>query len=317
MIRFVLRRLAVSIPLLLGISVISFLILNAVPGGPLSAYENSPGITPADLQRLEHTLGLDQPIQIRYLTWLEHFVTGDWGYSYATQQPVLGMIAERIPNTAYLMGTVFAVTLLIAIPVGMYTALRQYSAGDHLVTGISFAGLSMPTFWLGLLLIIVFGLNLRLLPLGGMSTPGADFDVVDRLRHLVLPVLTLSFVGIAHYSRYLRSSMLETLGQDFVRTARAKGMSERRVVLVHAFKNGALPLVTLAALDLPELFAGALVTEQIFGWPGMGRLFWDAATRADYPVLMGVLAVSASLIVFANIAADVLYAYVDPRIRLA
>ena len=157
MIRFVVRRVAVSIPLLLGISVISFLILNAVPGGPLSAYENSPGITPADLQRLEHTLGLDQPLHVRYFTWLAHFLRGDWGYSYATQQPVLAMVAERIPNTAYLMGTVFAVTLLLAIPVGMYTALRQYSAGDHLVTGVTFAGLSMPTFWLGLLLIIEIG----------------------------------------------------------------------------------------------------------------------------------------------------------------
>ncbi len=317
MVGFLLRRVAVSFPLLLAISVVSFLILNAVPGGPLSAYENSPGITPADLQRLEHTLGLDQPLHVRYLSWFAHFITGDWGYSYATQQPVLQMIAERIPNTLYLMGTVYVVTLLIAVPIGVFTALRQYSAADHIVTGVSFAGLSMPTFWLGLLLIILFGLNLRLFPLGGMASAGAGFDVLDRLHHLVLPVVTLSVVGVAHYSRYLRSSMLETLGLDFIRTARAKGMAERRVVLVHAFKNAALPIVTLAALDLPELFAGALVTEQIFGWPGMGRLFWDAATRADYPVLMGVLAVSASMIVFANLAADLIYAYVDPRIRLA
>jgi peptide/nickel transport system permease protein len=309
------RRLLQALPLLLGISFVSFLILNAVPGGPLSAYENSPGVTPADLQRLQHQLGLDQPLYLRYWSWLVHFLTGDWGYSYATQQPVRAMIAERLPNTLYLMATAYVVTLLLAIPLGVTTARRQYTWFDHLFTGFSFAGLSMPTFWLGLLLIVVFGLNLRLFPLGGISTPGADFDPLDRLWHLMLPVATLSMVSIAHYSRYLRASMLETLNQDYIRTARAKGLSLRRAVYRHAFKNAALPLVTIAALDLPELFVGALVTEQIFGWPGMGRLFWDSATRSDYPVLMGILATSSTLIVLANLTADLLYGYIDPRIR--
>ncbi|HKA09910.1 MAG TPA: ABC transporter permease [Candidatus Dormibacteraeota bacterium] len=313
--RYASRRLLQALPLLLGISVASFLIINAVPGGPLSAYENAPSITPLDLQRLEHQLGLDQPLYVRYVTWLTHFLTGDWGYSYATQQPVLAMIGERLPNTLYLMGTVYVVTLLLAVPVGVVTAIRQYSWLDHLFTGLSFAGLSMPTFWLGLLLIIVLGLTLRLFPLGGMATPGADFNLVDRVWHLALPVATLSFVGIAHYSRYLRASMLETLHQDYMRTARAKGLSYGSAVFRHALKNAALPLVTIAALDLPELFVGALVTEQIFGWPGMGRLFWDSATRSDYPVLMGILAVSSTLIVLANLAADLVYGYLDPRIR--
>jgi len=313
--RYASRRLLQALPLLLGISVVSFLILNAVPGGPLSAYENAPGVTPADLARLEHQLGLDQPLQVRYVTWLTHFVTGDWGYSYATQQPVLAMIGERLPNTLYLMGSVYVVTILLAIPLGVLSAVRQYSWLDHLFTGLSFAGLSLPTFWLGLLLIIVMGLTLHLFPLGGMATPGADFDLADRIWHLVLPVATLSFVGIAHYSRYLRASMLEALHQDYIRTARAKGLSQMAAVFRHALKNASLPLVTLAALDLPELFVGALVTEQIFGWPGMGRLFWDAATRSDYPVLMGILAVSSTLIVLANVAADVAYGYLDPRIR--
>jgi len=313
--RYILRRLLQAVPLLLGISVVSFLILNAVPGGPLSAYENSPGITAADLQRLEHTLGLDQPLHVRYISWLGKFVIGDWGYSYATHLPVLRMIGERLVNTLYLMSTVYIVTLLIAIPIGVYTALRQYSWFDHLVTGGTFMGLSMPTFWLGLLLIIVFGLTLRVLPLGGIASPGATFDVIDRLRHLILPVATLSFVGIGRYVRFLRASMLETLGQDYVRTARAKGLPEGRVVLRHALKNASIPLVTLAALDLPEIFVGALVTEQIFGWPGMGRLFWDAATRSDYPILMGILSVSAALIILSNLMADVIYGYLDPRIR--
>jgi len=315
--RYASRRLLQALPLLLGISVASFLIINAVPGGPLSAYENAPGVTPLDLQRLEHQLGLDQPLYVRYVTWLAHFLSGDWGYSYATQQPVLAMIRERLPNTLYLMGSVYVVTLLLAIPLGVVTAIRQYSWLDHLFTGLSFAGLSMPTFWLGLLMIIALGLTLRIFPLGGIATPGADFNLFDRLWHLALPVATLSFVGIAHYSRYLRASMLETLHQDYMRTARAKGLSHRSAVFHHALKNAALPLVTIAALDLPELFVGALVTEQIFGWPGMGRLFWDSATRSDYPVLMGILAVSSTLIVLANLAADLAYGYLDPRIRYA
>ena len=314
MIRFVGRRLLQTLPLLLGITVITFLIVNAVPGGPLAEYENNPGVTPADLARLQHTLGLDQPLYIRYLSWLQHFVAGDWGYSYSTHRPVLEMIRERLPNTLYLMVTVYVVTLLIAIPIGVFTAVRQYSAVDHLVTGLTFAGLSMPTFWLGLLLIILFGLTLRVFPLGGMATPGADFDLGDRIWHLVLPVATLSFVGLAHYTRYLRASMLETLGADYIRTARAKGLIERIVVVRHGLRNAAIPLVTVAALDLPELFVGALVTEQIFGWPGMGRLFWDAATRSDYPVLMGVLTISATMIILSNLLADVLYGYLDPRV---
>jgi peptide/nickel transport system permease protein len=199
--------------------------------------------------------------------------------------------------------------------VGIVAAVRQYSASDHVVTGLAFAGVSMPTFWLGLLLIILFGLTLRLFPLGGMATPGADFDLQDRLWHLVLPVATLSTVGIAHYTRYLRASMLETLGQEYIRTARAKGLVERLVVLRHALKNAGIPLVTVAALDLPELFVGALVTESIFGWPGMGRLFLDAATRSDYPVLMGILTVAAGMVIGANLMADVIYGYLDPRIR--
>ena len=313
---FLARRLGQSLPLLAAISVVTFLLINAVPGGPLALYSNNPNITPEDIQRLEHTLGLDQPLYIRYLSWLGAFLHGDWGYSYATHRPVLEMIGDRLPNTLYLMATVYVVTILIAIPVGIVAAVRQYSVIDHLVTGLAFAGVSMPTFWLGLLLIIVFGLTLRLFPLGGLATPGADFDLLDRGWHLVLPVATLSTVGIAHYTRYLRASMLETLSQEYIRTARAKGLIEQLVVLRHALKNAGIPLVTVAALDLPELFVGALVTETIFGWPGMGRLFLDAATRSDYPVLMGILTVSAGIVIGANLLADVIYGYLDPRIRV-
>ena len=315
--RYILRRLLQALPLLLGISVASFAILKAVPGGPLAAYEANPDITDEDIRRLEHAFGLDQPVPIQYLSWLGRFVVGDWGYSFVSHQPVLGLIGERLPNTVYLMATVFVTVLVLAIPVGVLTAVKQYSWFDHVVTGSTFGFLSTPTFWLGLLLIIFFGLQLRWLPLGGMATPGAAFDLGDRLRHLILPVATISLVQLGSHVRYLRASMLETINQDYMRTARSKGLGERIVVLRHALKNAAIPLVTVVALDIPELFAGALVTEQIFGWPGMGRLFWDAATRLDYPILMGILAVSSTLIVLANLLADVVYGYLDPRIRYA
>jgi len=315
--RYVVRRLLQALPLLLAISAVSFTILKVTPGGPLAAYEGNPNFTDADRVRLEHAFGLDQPIPVQYIAWLGQFLTGDWGYSFAAHQPVLDLIAERLPNTLYLMGTVFVTVLLLAIPIGVIAAVKQYSWFDHVVTGTTFAFLSTPTFWLGLLLIIVFGLQLRLFPLGGIQTAGKPFDVFDRLHHLVLPVATIALVQLGSHVRYLRASMLETIGQDYMRTARAKGLAERVVVLRHGLKNAAIPLVTVVALDVPELFVGALVTEQIFGWPGMGRLFWDAATRSDYPVLQGILVVSSTLIVLANLLADVMYGYLDPRIRFS
>jgi len=313
--RYILRRLVQALPLLLGISIASFALMKAIPGGPLAAYEAAPDFSDADLRRLEHTLGLDQPLPIQYLNWLGKFVAGDWGYSFVSHQPVLVLIGERLPNTIYLMGTVFITVLVLSIPIGVFTAVKQYSWFDHIVTGSTYAFLSTPTFWLGLLLIIFFGLQLRWLPLGGMTTPGASPDLVDRLRHLILPVATIAIVQLGSHVRYLRSSMLETIHQDYMRTARSKGLGERIIVMRHALKNASIPLVTVIALDIPELFAGAIVTEQIYGWPGMGRLFFDAATRLDYPILMGILAVTSTLIVASNLFADVVYGYLDPRIR--
>jgi peptide/nickel transport system permease protein len=313
--RYVLRRLIQAIPLVLGITVIAFAILKVTPGGPLSAYEANPDFTFADQQRLEHELGLDQPVPVQYVQWLGRFVTGDWGYSFATSQAVLSMIGQRLPNTLWLMTTVYLVTLLIALPIGVFTAVKQYSWFDHIATGATFAAFSMPTFWLGLLLIVTFGLTFRLLPLGGMLAPGAPFTIGDLARHLVLPVATISLVQVGVYVRFLRASMLETTSQDYMRTARSKGLGERQVISRHALKNAAIPFVTVAALDLPELFGGALVTEQIFGWPGMGRLFFDSALRSDYPVLMGILVIGATVVIVANLIADVVYGMLDPRIR--
>lgn len=313
--RYVLRRLIQAIPLLLGITVIAFAILKLTPGGPLAAYEANPDFSFADQQRLEHALGLDQPVPVQYVQWLGRFLTGDWGYSFATSQPVLSMIGQRIPNTLWLMSTVFLVTLLISLPIGVLTAVKQYSWFDHIATGATFAAFSMPTFWLGLLLIVTFGLTFRVLPLGGMLAPGAPFTVGDLARHLILPVATISLVQVGVYVRFLRASMLETTSQDYMRTARSKGLGERHVVSRHALKNAAIPFVTVAALDLTELFGGALVTEQIFGWPGMGRLFYDSALRSDYPVLMGIVVISAAVVIVANLLADVIYGLLDPRIR--
>jgi peptide/nickel transport system permease protein len=313
--RYVLRRLIQAIPLILGITVIAFVILKVTPGGPLAAYEANPDFNAADLARLEHALGLDQPVPVQYVQWLGRFLTGDWGYSFATSQPVLSMIGQRLPNTLWLMTTVYVVTLLIALPIGVFTAVKQYSWFDHIATGATFAAFSMPAFWLGLLLIVTFGLTFRLLPLGGMLAPGAPFTIGDLARHLVLPVATISLVQIGVYVRFLRASMLETTSQDYMRTARSKGLGEPHVISRHALKNAAIPFVTVAALDLPELIGGALVTEQIFGWPGMGRLFYDSALRFDYPVLMGILVIVSAAVIVANLMADVIYGFLDPRIR--
>ncbi len=320
--RYLVRRLLGTLPLLILISVAVFFLLNVIPGGPTAAYENNPHLTPQDIARIEHELGLDQPIYVRYLHWLQAIVNGDWGYSLASRRPVLTEIGERLPNTIYLLGVTFVVTLLLAVPTGMLSAVRQYSLFDHAATTLAFMGQSVPIFWFGLLLIIVFHVTLRnpmtglpLLPGGGMSTLGAPFSVADRINHLILPVAMLTLATSAQYVRYMRASMLDVIHKDYIRTARAKGAAARRVVWRHGFKNAALPLVTIIALDLPTLFGGALFTETIFSWPGMGRLFFESALRFDYALLMGIIIVNAALIIVFNLAADVVYGYLDPRIR--
>ena len=315
MTRYLARRLLQALPLLLLITLVIYLLLRATPGGPLSLYEGNPEVTQEDLTRLRQQFGLDVPPPVQYAKWLSGFVQGDWGWSLVTKRPVLQMVAERLPNTILLMTCAFALSLLIAIPVGVLSAVRQYSIFDHVATSVAFIGNSLPTFWIGLMLIMIFAVGLRWLPAGGMFTIGAPFSLDDRLRYLVLPVVTLALFDATHYARYLRSSLLDVIRQDYVRTAYAKGLRERDVVRRHAFKNSAIPLVTVIALDLPQLFSGALITETIFAWPGMGRLFWEAAGRVDYPVLMGIFTVAASLVIFFNLVADVVYAWLDPRIK--
>jgi peptide/nickel transport system permease protein len=316
------RRSLQAIPLLIIISMVVFALLQATPGGPLARFENDPTINEADLKALRQKYGLDDPIPVRYLKWVGSLVRLDFGNSYITQQPVLEIIGERLPNTLRLMATAFIVTLLLSIPIGIISAIKQYSIFDHVVTSIAFAGQSIPIFWFGLLLIIVFYSKLKspwsggpLFPAGGIYSLDQQGNFWDGLWHMFLPITMLSLAWISWYTRFLRSSMLETINQDYIRTARAKGLREIWTILKHAFPNAVIPLITLIALDLPTLFAGAVYTETIFSWPGMGRLFFQSAMRRDYPVLMAVVMITAVLIVFSNLLADFVYALVDPRIR--
>lgn len=291
-----------------------FALLQAMPGGPLAAYRASPFAGEEEIQQIGRQLGLDQPVPVQYARWLSEFVRGDWGYSFSTRQPVIEMIGERARNTFNLMSIALALSLAVSIPLGVLVALRRYSLLDYALTAFSFAGLSIPTFWFGLMAIVIFSVQLGWLPAGGVSTYGVDrFD--DRLRYLVLPVVSLAFVSVGLFTRYLRGTMIEVMSRPYVATARAKGLRERTVVVRHMLRNAAIPFVTVVALHLPELFTGAVVVETIFSWPGVGRLFWESALRSDYPVLMGVLTIGSIFIIASNLIADLAYAYLDPRIR--
>lgn len=320
---YILRRTIQAIPLLFFLSILLFMLVRVAPGGPLSQAERNPNITAEQLELARSRLGLDQPLAVQYAKWMRAIILeGDLGRSLKSNRPVSEMILERIPNTLILVGTAFVITLLIAIPIGALSAKRPYSAFDYTVTTLTFAGQSVPIYWSGLMLILIFYVWLDnpftsgpLLPAGGMYPTGGPRTLPNLLHHMILPVGTLCLVWVAWYSRFFRASMLEVLNADYVRTARAKGLAERSVTYVHAMRNAIMPLVTMIALDLPTIFAGALFIETIFSWPGMGRLFWEAARGRDYPVLLGVILINAGLIVLFNIIADLLYALIDPRVR--
>ena len=320
---YITRRILQAIPIMLMLSVFLFGVVRLMPGGPLAQAERNPNVTPEQLAAMRVRLGLDQPLPVQYVKWIQAFVLeGDWGYSIKFRRPVADMIAERLPATLLLFGVGFLVTLLIAIPIGVYSAIKPYSFFDNLITTLSFAGQSVPVYWLGLLLIVVFYLLIKnpfssgpLFPAGGMYTIGKEGDVLDLIWHLVLPIVAVSASWIAWYSRFLRSSMRDVLNEDYMRTARAKGLPIRLVHFRHGLRNALLPLVTMMALDLPSVFGGAVFVETIFSWPGMGRLFWDAARGRDYPVLLAVVMVQAALILAFNLLADILYGFLDPRIR--
>ncbi|MEI7844969.1 MAG: ABC transporter permease [Chloroflexota bacterium] len=319
---YALRRILQTIPILFIISVVLFFLVRAAPGGPLTSVRRNPNVTAAQIAVLEHKLGLDKPLPLQYWEWLVSVGHGDLGDSIKFHRPVTTMIAERIPNTLLLVGIAFLMTLVIAVPIGILSARNPYSFFDHAVTTLTFMGQSLPVYWLGLGLIVIFYINLQnpftggpLFPSGGLNTVGKEGDFWDAAWHLVLPSVALGAGWIAWYSRFLRSSMLEVLHEDYVRTARAKGVGERGIYYYHALRNAIIPLVTMIALDIPSLFAGALFVETIFSWPGMGRLFWDAARGRDYPVLLGVVMITAVIIIACNILADLAYGLLDPKVK--
>jgi peptide/nickel transport system permease protein len=316
---YIVRRILQAIPVIFFITIIGFILIQAT-GDPLSAFSVDASLTGEDLDRLRAKYGLDQPIPIQYLNWLKAILQGDWGTSYHMREPVLDMVLERLPNTLILVALSYGFTLTLAITLGVISATRQYSLLDQVVTAISFVGIATPSFWLGLMLIVIFAVGLKkadlpYFPVGGMFDHRVGKTVPQVLWHAILPAFTLSFILTAKYTRYIRSSMLEQIQRDYVRTARGKGLNERTVLLGHAFKNALLPVITLVGLDVPSLLSGTIVIESIFSWPGMGRLFWSSAERTDIPPLMALLLLVAVLTVACSLIADILYAAVDPRVR--
>lgn len=341
MIRYILRRLLQAIPLLLIISVVLFVLMQNM-GDPLATMGGRKVTRSEDRIRLARQLGLDKPIMIQYFYWLvgndwaktdmdgdgiaetpgarKGVLRGDWGISLVNRQPVTKVIGERLPNTLLLMLTAEVFIIIAALIIGIYSALNQYTTLDNVLTSATFFFYSMPVFFFALMAMYIFAINFKkwglpYLPTVGMFEPSAGQTTAQVLWHMILPVSTLSFGFIAGYSRYVRSTMLEAMGQDYVRTAKAKGLPKREIIYIHALKNAALPIVTVVALDLPFLLGGAIVTERIFGWPGMGRLFLDHVSRSDTPVVMGILMMIAAAVIAFQIIADVTYAWLDPRIR--
>lgn len=313
---YLIRRLWQSIVLLIIVSMIGFGVLHLTPGGPLSQYALTPGMTQDAMDRISEQMGLNRPLPIQYLDWAWRMFQGDWGTSYRDQQPVLTVIGRHLFATMLLMVSSTAISIALGTWIGIRGATHRYSTFDYAATVGAMIALSIPTFWFGLVGIYIFSLELGWLPAGNMYTIG-DGSVLDYLHHLILPSIVLALVNIAIWSRYMRTATLDVINQDFVKTARAKGVSERRVLMKHVVGNALLPMITLAGMQLPNLLSGALVTETVFTWPGMGRLFLDSLGYNDYPVVMGLLMFSAVLVILGNLIADIVAASIDPRIRLA
>ena len=299
--KYFLNRLLQLIPLLIGISLISFFVMHLAPGDPTSLFID-PNINPQEIARVRANWGLDQPIYIQYFLWLKNALFLNFGTSYTSGQPVISEIFDRLPMTLMLMIPAFLLSFLIAVPIGVYSAVKKNSFFDNFFTVLTFAGMAIPTFWLSLVLMLIFSVKLHWLP---------------AVQNITLPLIAMTISGLAGITRYQRSAMLEVLNQEYIRVARAKGLSERLVIYKHALRNALIPTITIFGLSLPDLFGGAFIIETIFAWPGMGRLGVQAIFQRNYPLIMGIVIFSAILIILGNLFADIAYAIVDPRIRYA
>lgn len=312
--KYILKRILIAIPVLIGITLIDYAIM-CLAGSPLEMLKG-PRISDAALQAKEIAAGLDKPFIVQYFVWLWQLLQGNLGYSMKSYEPVSAMIGSHIGPTLLLMGASLALSLLIAVPAGIYSAVKQYSKGDYAVVTASFIGSSIPSFFLALILIYIFTVKLGILPSGGMNTLGMDGSVADTIRHMVLPVTVLAVSLAGSNIRYIRSSFLEILQQDYLRTARAKGIGYKRMIWKHAMRNALLPIVTVIGMQIPMLFGGAVIIEQVFSWPGLGLMTMTAIMGRDYPVIMGVCLLSAVVVLVSNLITDILYALVDPTIQL-
>ena len=312
--KYILKRILIAIPVLIGITLIDYAIM-CLAGSPLEMLKG-PRISDAALQAKEIAAGLDKPLIVQYFVWLWQLLQGNLGYSMKSYEPVGVMIGSHIGPTLLLMGASLALSLLIAVPAGIYSAVKQYSKGDYAVVTASFIGSSIPSFFLALILIYIFTVKLGILPSGGMNTLGMDGSVADTIRHMVLPVTVLAVSLAGSNIRYIRSSFLEILQQDYLRTAKAKGIGYKRVIWKHAMRNALLPIVTVIGMQIPMLFGGAVIIEQVFSWPGLGLMTMTAIMGRDYPVIMGVCLLSAVVVLVSNLITDILYALVDPTIQL-
>jgi peptide/nickel transport system permease protein len=311
---YIVRRLAQGAIVLVVVSVVVFTIVHSAPGGP--ALLLNPEMDPAQVKSMERMLGLDDPIALQYLRWAGHAARGNFGTSYQHSLPTLELLGQRIPNTILLSGVALIVAVVLAVPLGTLSAVYRYSYVDYAATIAAFVGVSIPVFWLGILLIIVFSVTLGWLPSAGMRTVGVPASTADLVRHLVMPALVLATFPLAQLTRYVRSSMVDVLARDYVRTARAKGLSELATLGRHALRNALIPMVTVLGVLTPRLLGGAVITETIFAWPGLGRLAVEAAITRDYPVIMGATLVVSALVVVSNLVTDLLYVVIDPRISL-
>ncbi len=314
--RYLVNRFGQAVLLLFIVSMLGFAILHLAPGGPLSQFALSSQMTQEDLDRITRQLGLDRPLPVQYADWLWRMLRGDWGNSYRDGEPVLKIISAHLGATFELMATATLIAVILGCWIGILGAIRRYSIFDSLATVGAMVALSIPTFWFGLIAIYLFSVKLGWLPSGNRHTVGEEGSLLDMLHHLIAPALVLALVETAMWGRFMRSSMLDVINQDYIRTARAKGLPEWRILSQHALRNALLPMITVAGLQFPTLLGGALVTETVFTWPGMGRLFLDSIGYRDYPVVMGILMFSATMVLIGSLLADILYAVVDPRIRV-